>query len=95
MSKLRDFNVNKWWIDAGAKVRSFGIVVPYCLLHPDRIKQRTMNPCAEKNMKSVRRSKEEKKVLRKQLKTSYSLLKHEGVSTVSQPTKVSNRKRHL
>uniref|UniRef100_A0A3Q3WZG6 tRNA (carboxymethyluridine(34)-5-O)-methyltransferase n=1 Tax=Mola mola TaxID=94237 RepID=A0A3Q3WZG6_MOLML len=38
-------------------------------------------------MKSSERSKEEKKVLRKQLKTSHSLLKHEGVSTVSQPTK--------
>uniref|UniRef100_A0A3B4WE36 tRNA (carboxymethyluridine(34)-5-O)-methyltransferase n=1 Tax=Seriola lalandi dorsalis TaxID=1841481 RepID=A0A3B4WE36_SERLL len=36
---------------------------------------------------AVRRSKEEKKVLRKQLKASHTLLKHEGISTAPQPTK--------
>lgn len=36
-----------------------------------------------------RKSKEEKKVLRKQLKASHTLLKHEGVCTTPQPTKVS------
>uniref|UniRef100_A0A8C4NTG6 tRNA (carboxymethyluridine(34)-5-O)-methyltransferase n=1 Tax=Dicentrarchus labrax TaxID=13489 RepID=A0A8C4NTG6_DICLA len=36
---------------------------------------------------AVRRSKEEKKVLRKQIKASHTLLKHEGISTTSQPTK--------
>ena len=36
----------------------------------------------------VRRSKEEKKLLRKHIKTSHILLKHEGISTQSQPTKV-------
>ncbi|XP_020564040.1 alkylated DNA repair protein alkB homolog 8 isoform X2 [Oryzias latipes] len=34
-----------------------------------------------------RKSKEEKKVLRKQLKASHTLLKHEGVCTTPQPTK--------
>lgn len=40
------------------------------------------------NTRFVRRSKEEKKIFRKQLKASHILLKHEGISTVSQPTKV-------
>uniref|UniRef100_A0A674NJL8 tRNA (carboxymethyluridine(34)-5-O)-methyltransferase n=1 Tax=Takifugu rubripes TaxID=31033 RepID=A0A674NJL8_TAKRU len=35
----------------------------------------------------VKRSKVKKKILRKQLKASHILLKHEGISTVSQPTK--------
>uniref|UniRef100_A0A3B5LZT4 tRNA (carboxymethyluridine(34)-5-O)-methyltransferase n=1 Tax=Xiphophorus couchianus TaxID=32473 RepID=A0A3B5LZT4_9TELE len=35
----------------------------------------------------MRRGKEVKKVLRKQLKASHTLLKHEGISTASQPTK--------
>ncbi|KAK7158131.1 hypothetical protein R3I93_009358 [Phoxinus phoxinus] len=39
------------------------------------------------SLKSVRRSKEEKKLLRRQIKTSHTLLKHEGINTVSQPTK--------
>ncbi|XP_059186442.1 alkylated DNA repair protein alkB homolog 8 [Centropristis striata] len=46
-----------------------------------------MDASVESNVKSVRRSKEDKKVLRKQLKASHTLLKHEGISTVSQPTK--------
>nr|XP_029510238.1 alkylated DNA repair protein alkB homolog 8 isoform X1 [Oncorhynchus nerka] len=45
-----------------------------------------MESCCE-NVKAVRRSKEEKKLLRKQIKASHTLLKHEGLSTVSQPTK--------
>ncbi|CDQ81421.1 unnamed protein product [Oncorhynchus mykiss] len=45
-----------------------------------------MESCSE-NVKAVRRSKEEKKLLRKQIKASHTLLKHEGISTVSQPTK--------
>ncbi|XP_031716374.1 alkylated DNA repair protein alkB homolog 8 [Anarrhichthys ocellatus] len=39
------------------------------------------------NMEAVRRSKEDRKVLRKQLKASHTLLKHEGISTAPQPTK--------
>ncbi|XP_045930473.1 alkylated DNA repair protein alkB homolog 8 isoform X1 [Micropterus dolomieu] len=39
------------------------------------------------NVKGFRRSKEDKKVLRKQIKASHTLLKHEGISTASQPTK--------
>ncbi|KAJ7995289.1 hypothetical protein DPEC_G00242990 [Dallia pectoralis] len=45
-----------------------------------------MEPRLE-NVKAVRRSKEEKKLLRKQIKASHTLLKHEGISTVSKPTK--------
>uniref|UniRef100_A0A6Q2Y746 Fe2OG dioxygenase domain-containing protein n=1 Tax=Esox lucius TaxID=8010 RepID=A0A6Q2Y746_ESOLU len=45
-----------------------------------------MEPCLE-NVKAIRRSKEEKKLLRKQIKASHTLLKHEGISTVSKPTK--------
>ncbi|KAM9317771.1 tRNA (carboxymethyluridine(34)-5-O)-methyltransferase alkbh8 [Pholidichthys leucotaenia] len=41
----------------------------------------------EENVKPARRSKDEKKVLRKQIKASYTLLKHEGISTAAQPTK--------
>ncbi|KAA0702803.1 Alkylated DNA repair protein alkB -like protein 8 [Triplophysa tibetana] len=36
---------------------------------------------------NVRRTKEEKKMLRRQTKASHTLLKHEGISTVSHPTK--------
>ncbi|XP_077070995.1 tRNA (carboxymethyluridine(34)-5-O)-methyltransferase ALKBH8 isoform X2 [Siphateles boraxobius] len=39
------------------------------------------------SLRSVRRSKEEKKLLRRQIKTSHTLLKHEGINTVSHPTK--------
>ncbi|XP_039987691.1 alkylated DNA repair protein alkB homolog 8 [Xiphias gladius] len=46
-----------------------------------------MDPSLDNNLKAVRRSKEEKKVLRKQIKASYILLKHEGISTTQQPTK--------
>uniref|UniRef100_A0AAQ5XQN2 Fe2OG dioxygenase domain-containing protein n=1 Tax=Amphiprion ocellaris TaxID=80972 RepID=A0AAQ5XQN2_AMPOC len=46
-----------------------------------------MDSSVENNVKTVRRSKEEKKVLRKQLKASHTLLKHEGISTAAQPTK--------
>ncbi|XP_076137661.1 tRNA (carboxymethyluridine(34)-5-O)-methyltransferase alkbh8 [Alosa pseudoharengus] len=38
------------------------------------------------NVKPVRKTKEEKKLLRKQIKASHTLLKHEGINTVSQPT---------
>lgn len=48
-----------------------------------------MDPSVENNVKAVRRSKEEKKVLRKQIKASHTLLKHEGISTAPQPTKVT------
>nr|XP_055067779.1 alkylated DNA repair protein alkB homolog 8 [Misgurnus anguillicaudatus] len=37
--------------------------------------------------RSVRRTKEEKKLLRRQIKASHTLLKHEGISTVLNPTK--------
>uniref|UniRef100_A0A3Q1HRX3 tRNA (carboxymethyluridine(34)-5-O)-methyltransferase n=1 Tax=Anabas testudineus TaxID=64144 RepID=A0A3Q1HRX3_ANATE len=46
-----------------------------------------MEPTVETNVKSVRRSKDEKKVLRKLLKASHTLLKHEGIIPASQPTK--------
>ncbi|XP_060929378.1 alkylated DNA repair protein alkB homolog 8 [Limanda limanda] len=46
-----------------------------------------MDAGVENNVKAVRRSKEEKKVLRKQIKTSHTLLKHEGISTTPQPNK--------
>ncbi|KAJ8256777.1 hypothetical protein COCON_G00189290 [Conger conger] len=39
------------------------------------------------NVKLVKRSKEEKKLLRKQLKASHTLLKHEAINTASLPTK--------
>ncbi|XP_047450942.1 alkylated DNA repair protein alkB homolog 8 isoform X2 [Mugil cephalus] len=39
------------------------------------------------NAKAVRKSKVEKKILRKQLKASHTLLKHEGISTAALPTK--------
>ncbi|KAK2847126.1 hypothetical protein Q5P01_010125 [Channa striata] len=45
-----------------------------------------MESCVE-NVKAVRISKEEKKVLRKQIKASHTLLRHEGIITASQPTK--------
>ncbi|KAK5868536.1 hypothetical protein PBY51_009541 [Eleginops maclovinus] len=46
-----------------------------------------MDASVENNVKTVRRSKEDKKVIRKQLKASHTLLKHEGISTAPQPTK--------
>ncbi|XP_074535698.1 tRNA (carboxymethyluridine(34)-5-O)-methyltransferase alkbh8 [Halichoeres trimaculatus] len=46
-----------------------------------------MDLSVENNVKELRRSKEEKKILRKQLKASHTLLKHEGIVTASQPTK--------
>ncbi|KAM3875264.1 tRNA (carboxymethyluridine(34)-5-O)-methyltransferase alkbh8 [Diretmus argenteus] len=45
-----------------------------------------MEPSVE-NVKAVKMSKNEKKFLRKQIKASHTLLKHEGISTASQPTK--------
>lgn len=47
----------------------------------------------ERNVNIVKKSKEEKKVLRKQLKASHTLLKHEGISTAPQPTKVNRKHR--
>ncbi|XP_035239619.1 alkylated DNA repair protein alkB homolog 8 [Anguilla anguilla] len=38
------------------------------------------------NVKLVKKSKDEKKLLRKQLKASHTLLKHEGINTASLPT---------
>ncbi|KAM7399386.1 hypothetical protein PAMP_018659 [Pampus punctatissimus] len=46
-----------------------------------------MDLSMENDTKIVRRSKEQKKVLRKQIKASHTLLKHEGVNTTSQRTK--------
>ncbi|XP_041851484.1 alkylated DNA repair protein alkB homolog 8 [Melanotaenia boesemani] len=46
-----------------------------------------MDTTVGNNVKAVRKSKEEKKVLRKQIKASHTLLKHEGVDTTSKPTK--------
>ncbi|XP_041652260.1 alkylated DNA repair protein alkB homolog 8 [Cheilinus undulatus] len=46
-----------------------------------------MDRIKDNNVKGIRRSKEEKKILRKQLKASHTLLKHEGINTTSQPTK--------
>ncbi|KAJ8410812.1 hypothetical protein AAFF_G00187690 [Aldrovandia affinis] len=47
----------------------------------------TMEKSLGGNVKLVRRTKEEKKLLRKQLKASHTLLKHEGINTASLPTK--------
>ncbi|XP_061684308.1 alkylated DNA repair protein alkB homolog 8 [Syngnathoides biaculeatus] len=41
----------------------------------------------ENNLKACRRSKVDKKLLRKQIKSSHTLLKHEGITTTSEPTK--------
>ncbi|XP_047664878.1 alkylated DNA repair protein alkB homolog 8 isoform X2 [Tachysurus fulvidraco] len=38
------------------------------------------------NVESVRKSKEEKKLLKRQIKASHILLKHEGITTALQPT---------
>ncbi|XP_058489186.1 alkylated DNA repair protein alkB homolog 8 isoform X1 [Solea solea] len=46
-----------------------------------------MDACVESNVSAVRKSKEDKKLLRKQIKASHTLLKHEGISTTPQPTK--------
>ncbi|XP_068440200.1 alkylated DNA repair protein alkB homolog 8 [Clinocottus analis] len=46
-----------------------------------------MDAGVKNNVEAVRRSKEDRKVLRKQLKASHTLLKHEGISTAPQPTK--------
>ncbi|XP_068612791.1 alkylated DNA repair protein alkB homolog 8 [Brachionichthys hirsutus] len=46
-----------------------------------------MDPSVENNLKTVRRSKEEKKLLRKQIKANHVLLKHESISAVSHSTK--------
>lgn len=49
-----------------------------------------MEPSVNNNVKSVRRSKGDKKVLKKQIKASHTLLKHEGIIAASQPTKVKD-----
>ncbi|KAL6116236.1 alkbh8 [Pungitius sinensis] len=46
-----------------------------------------MDASAGNSVGAVRRSKEDRKVLRKQIKASHTLLKHEGISTTPQPTK--------
>uniref|UniRef100_A0A1A8FR29 tRNA (carboxymethyluridine(34)-5-O)-methyltransferase n=4 Tax=Nothobranchius korthausae TaxID=1143690 RepID=A0A1A8FR29_9TELE len=43
--------------------------------------------CEDNYVKAGKRSKEEKKVFRKQLRASHTLLKHEGIRTTQQPTK--------
>lgn len=64
-------------------------------LHPDGLKQRTMDASEENNVKAVRRSKEEKKLLRKQIKASHTLLKHEGIHTAPQLTRVKKNNVYL
>uniref|UniRef100_A0A8C6NJ54 tRNA (carboxymethyluridine(34)-5-O)-methyltransferase n=1 Tax=Nothobranchius furzeri TaxID=105023 RepID=A0A8C6NJ54_NOTFU len=44
-------------------------------------------PTTSRSFYAGRRSKEEKKVFRKQLRASHTLLKHEGIRTTRQPTK--------
>ncbi|CAJ1065618.1 LOW QUALITY PROTEIN: alkylated DNA repair protein alkB homolog 8 [Xyrichtys novacula] len=46
-----------------------------------------MDSGMEDNTKAIRMKKGEKKILKKQIKASHTLLKHEGISTTSQPTK--------
>ncbi|XP_061537513.1 alkylated DNA repair protein alkB homolog 8 isoform X2 [Phycodurus eques] len=46
-----------------------------------------MDVNVENNLKAFRRSKVDKKLLRKQMKSSHTLLKHEGISTALEPTK--------
>ncbi|XP_030632519.1 alkylated DNA repair protein alkB homolog 8 [Chanos chanos] len=45
-----------------------------------------MDPSVD-SMRSTKRTKEEKKFLRKQIKMSHTLLRHDGISTLTQPTK--------
>lgn len=52
----------------------------------------TMDAGTGNSVGAVRRSKEDRKVLRKQLKASHTLLKHEGIRTTPQPTKVTGSK---
>lgn len=66
---------------------SSGTIGRACFLYTENFKQRTMADTVDSAI-FVKRSKVEKKILRKQLKASHILLKHEGISTVSQPTKV-------
>uniref|UniRef100_A0AAQ4SA32 CWF19 like cell cycle control factor 2 n=1 Tax=Gasterosteus aculeatus aculeatus TaxID=481459 RepID=A0AAQ4SA32_GASAC len=51
------------------------------------LRGRTMDAGTGNSVGAVRRSKEDRKVLRKQLKASHTLLKHEGIRTTPQPTK--------
>ncbi|CAG6004501.1 unnamed protein product [Menidia menidia] len=46
-----------------------------------------MDPAEESNVNVLRKSKDEKKVFKKQLKASHTLLKHEGIRTATHPTK--------
>lgn len=86
LSSWKDTNIvietqtDKRWNDSGTIGRS-------CFSYPDIFNERTMADTVG-NTNFVRRSKEEKKILRKQLKASHILLKHEGITAVSQPTKV-------
>lgn len=50
-----------------------------------------MEVIVEKNVKVCRMGKLDKKLLRKQVKSSHTLLKHEGISTRSEPTKVTRK----
>lgn len=83
------FHINKTKV--GTRLKRFtpqtGTIGKTIQLHPDGFKERTMDSDIN-NVKTARRSKEQKKVLRKQLKASHTLLKHEGINTASQPTKV-------
>ncbi|XP_061923234.1 alkylated DNA repair protein alkB homolog 8-like [Entelurus aequoreus] len=45
-----------------------------------------MDADVESSLRAERRSKNDKKLLRKQTKSSHTLLKHEGISTTSKPT---------
>ncbi|XP_077578046.1 tRNA (carboxymethyluridine(34)-5-O)-methyltransferase alkbh8 isoform X2 [Stigmatopora nigra] len=51
------------------------------------LKPRTMDVNVECDTKAYRRSKIDKKLLRKQIKSSHTLLRHEGISTTPVPTK--------
>lgn len=65
---------------------SSGTICPCHFLYPGMFNWRTMAATGKTHF--IKRSKEEKKIFRKQSKASHMLLKHEGILIVSQPTKV-------
>ena len=58
-------------------------------LHPDTDNSDTME-LSEANVNAVKMSKEQKKLIRKQMKACHILQKHDGIRTASHVTKVIN-----
>ena len=59
----------------------------FFLFHPDTNNSRTME-LGDGNVNSVKMSKEQRKLIRKQIKACNIVLKHDGISTASHATKV-------